>query len=85
MISIFLGARQDPSPRQSFCNYLHSEIESLEERDFFLILGIKYFQVFILKFFFILLCKLFILGIKPGQVAVGCQLCKFRTWVFICK
>ena len=32
----FLGARQDPtpSPRQLFCNYLHSEIEHLEERDF---------------------------------------------------
>ena len=36
MVSTFLGARQDPtpSPRQSFCNYLHSEIEHLEERDF---------------------------------------------------
>ena len=36
MISTFLGARQDPtpSPRQSFCNYIHSEIENLEERDF---------------------------------------------------
>ena len=36
MISTFLGAHQDPtpSPRQSFCNYLHSEIEHLEERDF---------------------------------------------------
>ena len=36
MISIFLGARQDPTPsqRQTFCNYLHSEIEHLEERDF---------------------------------------------------
>ena len=36
MISTFLGARQDPtpSPRQLFCNYLHSEIEYLEERDF---------------------------------------------------
>ena len=36
MISTFLGERQDPtrSPRQSFCNYLHSEIENLEERDF---------------------------------------------------
>ena len=36
IISTFLGARQDttPSPRQSFCNYLHSEIEHLEERDF---------------------------------------------------
>ena len=35
MISTFLGARQDPtpSPRQSFSNYLHSEIEHLEERD----------------------------------------------------
>ena len=35
MISTFLGACQDPtpSPRQSFCNYLHSEIEHLEERD----------------------------------------------------
>ena len=35
MISTFLGVRQDPtpSPRQSFCNYLHSEIEKLEERD----------------------------------------------------
>ena len=36
MISTFLGARQDPtpSPRQSFCNYLHCEIENLEERHF---------------------------------------------------
>ena len=36
MISTFLGAHQDPtpSPRRSFCNYLHSEIENLEERDF---------------------------------------------------
>ena len=36
MISTFLGARQDPTPnpRRSFCNYLHSEIENLEERDF---------------------------------------------------
>ena len=36
MISIFLGARQDPTPsaRQSFCSYVHSEIEHLEERDF---------------------------------------------------
>ena len=36
LISTFLGARQDPtpSPRQSFCKYLHSEIEHLEERDF---------------------------------------------------
>ena len=36
IISTFLGARQDPtpSPRQLFCNYLHSEIEHLEERDF---------------------------------------------------
>ena len=36
MIFTFLGAHQDPtpSPRQSFCNYLHSEIEHLEERDF---------------------------------------------------
>ena len=36
LISTFLGACQDPtpSPRQSFCNYLHSEIEHLEERDF---------------------------------------------------
>ena len=36
MISTFLGAHQDPtlSPRQSFCNYLHSEIEHLDERDF---------------------------------------------------
>ena len=36
MISTFLGACQDPtpSPRQSFCNYLHSDIERLEERDF---------------------------------------------------
>ena len=37
MISTFLGAHQDPapSPRQSFSNYLHFEIENLEERDFF--------------------------------------------------
>ena len=36
MISTFLGACQDPtpSPRLLFCNYLHSEIENLEERDF---------------------------------------------------
>ena len=36
MISTFLGACQDPaqSPRQFFCNYFHSEIEHLEERDF---------------------------------------------------
>ena len=36
MISSFLGACQDPtpSPRQMFCNYLHSEIEHLEEPDF---------------------------------------------------
>ena len=36
MISTFLGAHQDPtlSPRQSFCSYLQSEIEHLEERDF---------------------------------------------------
>ena len=36
MISTFLGTRQDPtpSPRQSFCNYLHSKIEHLEEKDF---------------------------------------------------
>ena len=34
MISIFLGARQDPTPRQLFCNYFHSEIEHLEKRDF---------------------------------------------------
>ena len=35
-ISTFFGAQQEPtpSPRQSFCNYLHSEIENLEERDF---------------------------------------------------
>ena len=37
IISSFLGARQDtaPSPRQLFCNYLYSEIEHLEELDFF--------------------------------------------------
>ena len=36
IISTFVGAHQDPtpSPRQSFCNHLHSEIEHLEERDF---------------------------------------------------
>ena len=36
MISSFLGARHDstPSSRQSFCNYLHSEIEHLEEQNF---------------------------------------------------
>ena len=35
MISTFLGAHQHPtpSPRQLLCNYLHSEIEHLEERD----------------------------------------------------
>ena len=33
MISTFLATCQDPtpSPRQSFCNYLRSEIEHLEE------------------------------------------------------
>ena len=36
MMSAFFGTRQDPTPgpRQPFCNYLHSEIEHLEERDF---------------------------------------------------
>ena len=36
MISTFLGTCQDPtsSPGQSFSNYLHSEIEHLEESDF---------------------------------------------------
>ena len=36
MICTFLGARQDPtpSPGHLFYNYLHSEIEHLEERDF---------------------------------------------------
>ena len=36
MISSFFGARQDItlSSRQSFCNYLYSEIEHLEERDY---------------------------------------------------
>ena len=36
MISTFLGACQNPtpSPRQSFCNYLHSESEHLDETDF---------------------------------------------------
>ena len=36
MISTFLGAHQDPtpSPRQSFCNYLHSEIETLKRETF---------------------------------------------------
>ena len=36
MISGFLGAHQDTtlSPRQSFCNYLYSEIKHLEEQDF---------------------------------------------------
>ena len=36
MISTFLGVHQDltPSPRQLFCNYLHSEIENLEESNF---------------------------------------------------
>ena len=36
MISTFLGAHHDPtpSPQQSYCNYLHSEIQHLEERDF---------------------------------------------------
>ena len=36
MIVTFLDARQDPTPnpRQSFCNYLHSEVEYLKERDF---------------------------------------------------
>ena len=36
IISTFLGERWNPtpSPRQLFCNYLHSEIEHLEERDF---------------------------------------------------
>ena len=36
MISTFLGECRDltPSPRQPFCNYFHSAIENLEERDF---------------------------------------------------
>ena len=36
LVSTFLSAHQDPtpSPRQSFCNYLHSEIEHLEKGDF---------------------------------------------------
>ena len=36
MISTFLGAHYHPtqSPQQWFYNYLHSEIEHLEERDF---------------------------------------------------
>ena len=36
MISTFHIAPQDPipSPGQCFCNYLHSEIEHHEERDF---------------------------------------------------
>ena len=36
MLSTFLGTHQDPTPgqRQSLCNYLHSKIEHLEERDF---------------------------------------------------
>ena len=36
MISSFLGAHQNstPNPQQLFCNYLYSEIEHLEERDF---------------------------------------------------
>ena len=36
MISTFLCVCENPtpSPRQSFCNYLHSDIEHLEERDF---------------------------------------------------
>ena len=36
IISSFLGACLDPtpSPRQSFCNCLHFEIEHLEEQDF---------------------------------------------------
>ena len=34
MIYTFLGAHQDPTPRLSFCNYLYSEIEHLEQRDF---------------------------------------------------
>ena len=36
VMSNFLGAHQDPtsSPGQSFCNYPHSEIVHLEERDF---------------------------------------------------
>ena len=36
MIFTFLVARQNPTPcpRQSICNYLHSEIEHMEERLF---------------------------------------------------
>ena len=36
MISTFLGVCQDPtpSPKQSFCNYLHSEIKHLAGQDF---------------------------------------------------
>ena len=36
IISTFLGEHWGPNPsqQQSFCNYLHSEIEHLEEKDF---------------------------------------------------
>ena len=34
MISSFLGSCQDTTPRQSFCNYLHSKTECLERREF---------------------------------------------------
>ena len=37
MLSTFPGERRDPAPSQKhlFCNYLHSEVKHLEERDFF--------------------------------------------------
>ena len=34
IISSLLGARQGANPRRSFCNYLYSKTEHLEERDF---------------------------------------------------
>ena len=58
---------------------------------FFLILVIKYFLIVVsllgiyLKNVFILFCKLFLLRIKQGHVGVGCQVCKFWTWVLSCK
>ena len=35
--------------------------------------------------FFYYFVSYFFLRIKPGHVGVGCQLCKLRTWVLICK
>ena len=42
-------------------------------------------KIYLETVFFLLFSKLFFLRIKSGHVGVGCQLCKLRTWVLICK